>query len=123
MKKRIGYETEVVQGSKTATGVVKFPGKGRVQKKTFRDTIYCSAKTKAEQWIQDTINSHRNALNELSLSRIRVQELETEWWVNVSIQGDFVLKSVQCSRDEAMEVAREWADQGYDVVVEQVACV
>ena len=123
MKKRSGYETEVIQGYKTAMGVIKFPGKGRVQKKRFRDTIYCSAKTKAEQWIKDTIDSHRNSLNELSLSRIRVQELETEWWVNVSIQGDFVLKSVHRPRDEAMEVAREFADQGCDVVVEQVACV
>jgi hypothetical protein len=122
MKKRRGYETEVIQGSKTATGVVKFPGKGRVQKKLFRDTVYCSAKTKAEQWIRETVNSHREATDATSLSRIEVRELETEWWVNVECEGGFQCKAVKRTRDEAMEEARVYAEQGRMVIVEQVSC-
>jgi len=119
MKKRIGYETEIMQSYKTATGIIKFPGKGRVQKKMFRNTVYCSAKTKAEKWIEETIAQHREAMSAMQAMRIQVRELETEWWVSVKLEDGFKLKSVELTRDEAMEVARIWAEQGQEVIVEE----
>lgn len=122
MKKRSAYETEVVQGYKTATGIIRFPGKGRVEKKMFRDTVYCSAKTKAEKWIKDTIAQHQESLSAMTTMRIQVRELETEWWVNVKLTDGFELRATEHSREDAMEVARTWAEQGHEVIVEQVAC-
>lgn len=120
MKDRKGYETEITQSYKTATGIIRFPGKGRVQKKTFRSTVYCSAKTKAAAWIKETIENHAQASRSESSHRIRVIQLETEWMVSANNGHGFELKSRHASREDAMNDAYDWLDQGMDVIVEQV---
>jgi len=51
----------VSQTEHTATGVVQFPCSGRIEKRLFRNTVYCSAVRKAHDWIRERIKTHKEA--------------------------------------------------------------
>ena len=49
------YETGITFTAKTATAFIRCKRNGRIEKKTFRDG-YCSAKSKAEDWIKEKLD-------------------------------------------------------------------